>query len=108
MKSNNYITRLIIDLLTKNTEARDDMMLSVQYVHDFEMALFGIKKSEYYNALFKGRLSSIKTLDRIWRRIQLDHPSLRGEEWFDRQIQAGLAVAPPEEYGQQKLFAFIV
>jgi len=107
MKSN-YITRLTIDLLTKNTEARDDMMLAVQYIHDFEMALFGIKKYEYYEALFKGRLSSIKTLDRVWRRVQLDNPSLRGEEWLERQIQAGLAVAPPSDVKQGDLFVMVV
>jgi hypothetical protein len=93
MKSN-YIHRLTIELLSKNELAKDDMMLCVRYIHDFEMTMFGIKKKDYYKALFGGRLSSIKTLDRSWRRVQQENPSLRGSEWLDRQIQAGLAIAP--------------
>ena len=66
-----YINRLTVDLLTKNEEARDNMMLAVQYVHDFEMAMFGVKQASYYDALFKGgKLTSIKTLDRVWRKAQ--------------------------------------
>ena len=72
----NYITRMTVDLLIKNEESRDDMMLTVRYIHDFEMALFSIPKTQYYDALFNGKLSSIKTLDRIWRKAQMDNPSL--------------------------------
>lgn len=85
----NYITRLTVDLLVKNIESRDDMMLTVRYVHDFEMALFNIPKQSYYDSLFGGKLSSIKTIDRIWRKAQMDNPSLRGAEWLQRQIQSG-------------------
>ena len=87
---NNHITRVTIDLLTKNSEARDNMMLTVRYVHDFEMALFKIDKSDYYDALFSERLSSIKTIDRLWRKVQEAYPNLRGADWEKRQIQAGL------------------
>ncbi len=93
MQTNNYITRLTFDLLTKNSEARDNMMLTVQYVHDFEMAMFSISQSDYYSALFSGKLSSIKTLDRVWRKIQEIYPELRGSEWQERQVQAGLMSA---------------
>ena len=86
----NYISRLIFDLLEKNIEARDDMMLTVRYVHDYEMALLKIKKSEYYDSLFSGKLSSIKTIDRIWRKTQETYPDLRGKEWEYRQFQAGV------------------
>ncbi len=86
----NYITRLTIDLLTKNVEARDNMMLTVRYIHDFEMGLFKIKKADYYKASFESnKLSSIKTLDRIWRKVQEENPELRGKEWAERQVQAG-------------------
>ena len=80
---------MTVDLLIKNEESRDDMMLTVRYIHDFEMALFSIPKTQYYDALFNGKLSSIKTLDRIWRKAQMDNPSLRGREWLQRQIQSG-------------------
>lgn len=100
----NYITRLTTDLLVKNEDARDDMMLAVRYIHDFEMALFGIKKSEYYEALFKGRLSSIKTLDRVWRKVQ-ENPSLRGKEWLERQVQAGLVSASAVKGNELNLFS---
>ena len=89
----NHITRVTIDLLTKNAEARDNMMLTVQYVHDFEMAVRQIKKSEYYDALFNEKVSSIKTIDRIWRKVQEQYPQLRGADWEKRQIQAGLMSA---------------
>lgn len=89
----NHITRVTIDLLRKNAEARDDMMLTVQYVHDFEMAMLKIKKSNYYDALFGNKLSSIKTIDRAWRKIQEEYPQLRGTDWDKRQIQAGLMSA---------------
>ena len=92
MKSN-YIQRLTIELLSKNELAKDDMMLCVRYIHDFEMTMFGIKKKDYYKSLFGGKLSSIKTLDRSWRRVQQDNPELRGSEWLERQILAGLAIA---------------
>lgn len=86
----NYINRLMVDLLTKNEEARDNMMLAVQYIHDFEMGIFNIKKSDYYSALFKGgKLSSIKTLDRCWRLVQQENLECRGKEWAERQVQAG-------------------
>ncbi len=89
MEAGNYITRLTIDLLSKNVEARDNMMLTVQYIHDFEMAIFKVKKADYYDACFTGKLSSIKTLDRIWRKVQEEKPELRGAEWVERQVQAG-------------------
>lgn len=101
----NYITRLTIDLLTKNIESRDDMMLLVRYIHDFEMAMFSVKKESYYDALFSGKLSSVKSLDRCWRRVQQEHVKLRGSEWMERQVQAGLMSASAIKGGSLSLFA---
>jgi hypothetical protein len=87
----NYISRIVKEVLQNNKESRDDMMLVVKSVHDFEMSMFGIQKSNYYDYLFKRQfLSSIKTIDRMWRKAQEDNPKLRGEDWEERQIQAGI------------------
>jgi hypothetical protein len=85
----NYITRALIRLLEEHTEPRDSMMLCVQYIHDIEMKLLNIPQSRYYEAVFDGKLSSFKTIDRTWRKIQEDIPSLRGVEWEVRQKLAG-------------------
>jgi hypothetical protein len=85
----NYITRITIDVLTHNEDARDDMMKVVQCIHTYEMAKFNITKETYYDALFGGKLSSIKTIDRIWRKVQEEKPNLRGKEWIERQILSG-------------------
>jgi hypothetical protein len=65
------------------------MMLVVKTIHDFEMSMFAIPQSAYYHALFSDKLSSIKTIDRVWRKMQEEHPHLRGEDWEERQILAG-------------------
>ena len=66
------------------------MMLVVKTIHDYEMSVFAIDKINYYDAVFSEKLSSIKTIDRIWRKVQEDNSELRGKEWLLRQIQAGL------------------
>ena len=99
-----YIKRITYDLLEKNPESRDDMMLTVRYVHDYEMAMFRIPKEKYYDALFNEKLSSIKSIDRIWRKVQEDNPELRGAEWDERQIQAGLMAGNLKPLGELKLF----
>jgi hypothetical protein len=100
-----YIKRITSDLLEKNLDSRDDMMLTVQYVHDYEMAMFSISKEQYYSALFSGRLSSIKTIDRIWRKVQEDRPDLRGNEWLERQVQAGnISAGAMRANGELRLF----
>lgn len=86
----NYITRITKEILSNNKEARDNMMLVVKSIHDFEMSMFGIQKNNYYDYLFKGQfLSSIKTIDRVWRKMQEEHENLRGDEWQERQMQSG-------------------
>lgn len=86
----NYITKSLCKLLKENTEARDNMMLCVRHIHDLEMSILGISKADYYEAVFAGELSSVKTIDRIWRKLQEDIPELRGAEWHIRQRLAGL------------------
>lgn len=86
----NYITRISKEVLKNNKESRDNMMLVVKSIHDFEMSMFGIDKKNYYEYLFKGQfLSSIKTIDRMWRKLQEEHPELRGDEWEERQRLGG-------------------
>jgi len=86
---NNYLTRELAKLLAENVDARDEMMLTVKHIHDLEMAVLSIPREDYYNAFFGERLSSVKTIDRIWRKIQEDIPELRGSEWEARQAQSG-------------------
>jgi hypothetical protein len=86
----NHITRITKEVLLNNKEARDNMMMVAKAIHDHEMSFFGISKKNYYDYLFTGKfLSSIKTIDRVWRRVQEDHENLRGKEWEERQIQSG-------------------
>ena len=52
--------------------------------------MFYKTKEDYYECVFDAKLSSLKTIDRIWRKVQEAHPKLRGKEWTLRQVQAGL------------------
>jgi len=85
----NYLTSALCTHLKENVPSRDDMMLCVKHIHDLEMRLQGIRNEHYYDAVFNYKLSSIKTIDRIWRKLQEDIPELRGAEWELRQAQAG-------------------
>jgi len=85
----NYVTRELAKLLAENVDARDNMMLAVKYIHDLEMSVMDIPEKDYYKAVFNGKLSSVKTIDRIWRKLQEDIPELRGSEWEARQAQSG-------------------
>lgn len=86
---NNYITKALFKFLQENEEARDNMLACVKHIHDLEMRVLAIPREDYYNAFFGERLSSVKTIDRIWRKIQEDVPELRGSEWEARQVQSG-------------------
>jgi hypothetical protein len=86
---NNYVTKELGQLLARNVEARDNMVLCVKHIHDLEMQLLNVTENEYYIAFFGGKLSSVKTIDRIWRKLQEDIPELRGSEWEARQAQSG-------------------
>ena len=86
---NNYLTRELFELLKSQVTARDNMLECAQHVHNLEMAALNIPREDYYDAFFGGRLSSVKSIDRIWRKIQEDVPELRGSEWEARQAQSG-------------------
>ena len=85
-----YITKMIIGILTNNEESRDNLLIAVKIIHDFELNVLGKTKEDYYECVFDAKLSSLKTIDRIWRKVQEAHPKLRGKEWTLRQVQAGL------------------
>lgn len=95
---NNYLTRLITQILTKNEEARDDWMLTIKEVHDRELMIWYMDKSEYYDALFSGRLSNVQTISRVWRWVQEKRPELRGKTWEERQRQAGMVASEVAEF----------
>jgi hypothetical protein len=84
-----YITKLVLTILEKNEIARDDVMLVVKYIHDFEMGVLKKKKEEYYDMVFNSTLSKQTTIDRVWRKVQEERPELRGKEWELRQMRAG-------------------
>jgi len=86
---NNYVTKSLFVFLKENEEARDNMIICVKHIHDLEMTALKIDRYDYYDAFFGERLSSVKTIDRIWRKIQEDIPELRGSEWEARQAQSG-------------------
>jgi hypothetical protein len=102
----NYISKLILNILKNNDKSRDDMMLVVKYIHDFELSVMGKDTSDYYECFFSGKLSSVKTVDRIWRKIQEKKPELRGKEWDMRQVQAGIISinVAMEKHGQLNIF----
>lgn len=76
-------------ILTMMPDTRDDMMLLVRFVHIAEMKNQSLSLYDYFDALFGNKLSSIKTIDRTWRKIQEDMPSLRGKKWYERQKKSG-------------------
>jgi hypothetical protein len=90
MRNKGYLSRMIYSILVNNKESRDDWMLVVKQIHDTEMAMWGILKADYYDALFGLKLANPQTISRIWRKIQEKYPDLRGEFWEDRQAQGGM------------------
>jgi hypothetical protein len=93
MKNKGYLSRMIYSILVNNKESRDDWMLVVKQIHDTEMAMWGILKADYYDALFSMKLSNPQTISRIWRKIQEKYPDLRGEFWEERQVHGGMVAA---------------
>jgi len=89
MKNKGYISRLIYYILKNNEETRDDWMLVVKKIHDIEMVFAKVNKTDYYNALFGGKLTNPQTISRIWRKIQEHNIELRGKDWVERQIMGG-------------------
>lgn len=89
---NNYLTRLVTQILINHEECRDDYMLTIKMVHDRELKIWWLDTTEYYNALFSNKLSNVQTIGRLWRLIQEKRPELRGKSWEDRQKKAGAYV----------------
>lgn len=85
---NNYITKLVISILRNNEIARDDMMVVIKTIHDFELSILKKKKEDYYDVFFSNTLSNVRTISRVWRKIQEHMPELRGKEWELRQIKS--------------------
>ena len=85
-----YLSRLVKQILIKDASCRDDLMKTLKEVHDRELSLWSYSKSEYYDAFFSEKLSNPETVGRLWRLLQEKFPELRGEQWEERQIRAGL------------------
>jgi hypothetical protein len=86
---NKYVTKLVLSILRNNEQSRDDIMIVIKTIHDFELSVLKKNTSDYYDAFFSGSLSSVSTISRVWRKIQENMPDLRGKEWELRQIKAG-------------------
>ena len=86
---NRYITKLVVSILRNNEIARDDIMIVIKTIHDFELSILKKNTADYYEAFFSGSLSSVSTISRVWRKVQENMPELRGREWELRQIKAG-------------------
>lgn len=99
-----YITKLVISILEKNEIARDDVMIVIKTIHDFEMAVLKKNKEDYYDMVFFGTLSKVETISRVWRKVQDDKPDLRGKEWELRQMRAGQISIDLALNNQLKLF----
>ena len=48
--------KLIYNILSTRQETKDDWLLTIKIVHDYEMVNAGIKNSEYYESLFEKRI----------------------------------------------------
>jgi hypothetical protein len=101
-----YITKLVISILKKNLDSRDDVMKVVNIIHDFELKVLEREKSEYYDVFFSNQLSSFKTIDRTWRKVQEINPQLRGANWKLRQVQAGKIAIEQLSTQQLNLFDY--
>ena len=101
---NNYLTRLVKNILLENEDARDDWMLTIQIVHNKEMELWYYKKEDYYDAVFSKKLSNVDTIKRLWALIQERIPELRGNKWQERQIQGGQIASEIVDDAQIKLW----
>ncbi len=98
-----YITKLVISILRNNEIARDDIMLVIKIIHDFELGVLKKGKEDYYEMFFSNTLSNVRTIARVWRKVQENMPELRGKEWELRQVKSG-EVSMEMIQNQLKLF----
>jgi hypothetical protein len=83
-----YLTRFVNTILTYNEDSRDDILIVVKTIHDFELSLLSKSKEDYYECFFSKKLSSVNSIDRVSRKLQEHNPNIRGKEWEDRQVHS--------------------
>lgn len=89
MEINTSNLKLIYNILTTNVETRDDWLLMIKMVHDYELEQYEIEKTKYYEAIFEKRiLTNVSTIIRYWRKVQQENVHLRGEKWDERQQES--------------------
>lgn len=89
-KNSGYITKKVIELLSSSAESRDEFMLVIKHIHDYELFLKKLDKTQYYDEFFFGSLTNVRSIHRVWQKVQEEHPQLRCKEWEERQAQAGI------------------
>ena len=96
MKLDISLIQLIYNILSNDSETRDDWMLCIKEIHSIEMKLHGISKNDYFDKLFEKNeeseypyFSNVHTIKRLWQKVQEDFPNLRGLTWETRQRQGG-------------------
>jgi hypothetical protein len=96
MNINVSLIQLIYNILSNDTETRDDWMLCIKEIHSIEMKIHGITKDDYFEKLYEKNdegeypyFSNVHTIKRLWQKVQEDFPNLRGLTWETRQKQGG-------------------
>lgn len=77
-------------LLIKYPTLRDDVhyLITVIWKNDIKKMNKNIESMtalELLQLVRENKLNNVKTIDRLWRLVQRQNPSLRGEEWDERQ-----------------------
>ncbi len=106
------LIQLIYNILSNNSETRDDWMLCIKEIHTIEMTIHGISKEHYFEMLFQKNnnneyayFSNVHTIKRLWQKVQEDFVHLRGDTWEERQKQGGQYVVD-NYYHENQLFLF--
>lgn len=89
MKLEIPLIRLIYNILNEDVLARDNWMLTIKHIHSMEMKVKGVSKKDYFDSFHNEELTNIRTIHRLWQKVQEDYPHLRGDNWNDRQKQGG-------------------
>ena len=58
---NRYITKLVVSILRNNEIARDDIMVVIKTIHDFELGVLKKTKEDYYDMFFSNTLSKLNS-----------------------------------------------
>jgi hypothetical protein len=104
MKLEIPLIRLIYNILNEDVLARDNWMLTIKHIHLMEMKVKGISKKDYFDSFHNEELTNIRTIHRLWQKVQEDYPFLRGDAWYDRQKQGG-QFSVDDFVSQTKLFS---